>query len=157
MSDDFSKACDLDDRGNHEDEFAIFNTLAANGDVSSMTRLALMYGEGIGVEKDIAKSIYWDKKAIDQGDVVGMINLGITYRSIGDTGSAKALFERALQSGDPEGGIELLKTTLAQSPLAADVADIVRQIDRNIGHATPDSVQELAVIRKWFGIKSIGK
>ncbi|MCA3078943.1 MAG: sel1 repeat family protein [Rhodocyclaceae bacterium] len=105
MSDDFSKACDLDDQGNHADAFVIFETLAVNGDVSSMTRLALMYGEGIGVERDIAKSIYWDKKAIDQGDVVGMINLGITYRLIGDTGSAKELFERALKSGDPEGGI----------------------------------------------------
>ncbi len=156
MCDDFSKACDLDDQGNHADAFALFETLAVNGDVSSMTRLALMYGEGIGVERDIAKSIYWDTKAIDQGDIAGMINLGITYRSIGDTGSAKELFESALRAGDPEGGIELLKTTLAHSSLAADVADVMRQIDRNIGHATPASVEELAVIRKWFGIKSIG-
>jgi TPR repeat protein len=151
-SNDFYLACNLDDEGNHSMAFSIFKKLAENGDTASMNRLAVMYGDGIGVEKDIDKSIYWDKKAIDLGDSIAIINLGITFRSIGDFESSKDLFYRSLKSGDPEGGIELVKTILSQSSLILELRGIIREIDHNIARATPESVYELDVIRRWFGI-----
>lgn len=37
------------------------------------------YLEGIGVEKDLEKSLYWTKRAADHGDRDGQFNLGWMY------------------------------------------------------------------------------
>lgn len=53
--------------------------MAENGDAFSQGILALMYGNGWGVEKNLEKSFEWDNKAANQGYVPSMHNLAEDY------------------------------------------------------------------------------
>ena len=75
--------------GEYEKAFRLFYRASENGDSSAMSRLALMYGDGEGVEYDFDKSVYWDLKAIEAGCTSSMSNLAITYRNHGDAREAR--------------------------------------------------------------------
>jgi TPR repeat protein len=95
--------------GDLEAAFRLFLKAAEDGDASAMSRLALMYGDGEGVDYDLAKSIYWDKKAIAAGNLSSLSNLAITYRTLGDIRKARHYFDEAIQSGDGDAALELAK------------------------------------------------
>lgn len=50
------------------------------GDVRAMNGLALLYGEGVGVDKDMKKSVYWFEKAAKGGYFNAWFNLGLIYK-----------------------------------------------------------------------------
>ena len=74
-----------------------------------MVMLGVMYGSGRGVEIDFKKSIEWDEKAAAAGSASALLNLGITYRTIGDSVKAKYWFEKSLDAGDVEAALHLAK------------------------------------------------
>lgn len=108
----FIVASKLYDEGRYSEAFEQFLSLANQGDTSAMTRVACMYGEGKGVEYNFAASVNWDIKAAAAGSQTALVNLGISYRNIGDTRRAKEWFGKALQAGDGEAALELAKMYL---------------------------------------------
>jgi hypothetical protein len=68
-----------------------------------------MYTCGEGINCDYDKAIEWELKAIEGGEVTALVNLGISYRIKGDIRKAKYWFERAIESGDGSGALELAK------------------------------------------------
>jgi uncharacterized protein len=110
--DQFARASNLYDEGRYEEAFQQFLSLANQGDIDSMTRVASMYGDGRGVSYSFQESINWDMKAAEAGDEVAMFNLGISYRNKGDTRNAKRWFEKALAAGDGDAALELAKMFL---------------------------------------------
>lgn len=105
----FRQADEQYDLGNLEGAFKLFLEAAEQGDISAMSRLAMMYGAGEGAPQDVEKSIEWDLKSIELGDSISMLNLGITYRMKGDILKTKYWFERALAAGDGEAALQLAK------------------------------------------------
>ncbi|GAB2862264.1 hypothetical protein GCM10027277_33540 [Pseudoduganella ginsengisoli] len=97
------------EKGDFTEAFAIFTHAANGGDCHAMTRLATMYELGEGVPADLSKSIEWDLKAIAAGSRSSILNLGLTYRSLGKNGDAQKWFEKALEQGDGEAAFELAK------------------------------------------------
>lgn len=87
----------------------LFIESANYGDVDSMVMLGIMYGSGKGVDIDFNKSIEWDKKAVEAGSISAILNLGITYRTIGDILKSKYWFEKSLDAGDTEAALHLAK------------------------------------------------
>ena len=96
-------------KGNLQRAFSLFLEAAKNGDDSAMGRVACMLGDGEGVEYDFEKSVYWDKKAVDAGNLSSMYNLGVSYRTKGDMKQAKFWFEKSFKSGDSDAAIQLAK------------------------------------------------
>ena len=107
--DPLMSAVDAEEAGQYEMAFSLFERLAAQGDTYAMTALARFYEDGLGVEADFDKSIYWAEKAAVAGDPIGMSNLAISYRRIGEMLKAKEWFERALASGFTGAALELAK------------------------------------------------
>lgn len=105
----YNKGSDLYDRSKYKSAFRIFFDLAQNGHLSSMSRVALMYSAGLGVERNFEESIKWDKMAISLGESISMFNLAITYRNLGQARSARMWFERAIDAGDMDATLELAK------------------------------------------------
>ncbi len=94
---------------NYRDAFTSLEIAANLGDSLAMTQLALMYDAGEGVACDVEKSIEWDKKAVALGSVTSLLNLGITYRKLGQISEAKECFERTLKLGDAQAALELAR------------------------------------------------
>jgi TPR repeat protein len=62
--------------------FAGFADLAERQDYSpAQYRLAVMYAEGIGVEKDLSKAVFWYLKAAKDGDDKAQFNLAQLYEN----------------------------------------------------------------------------
>lgn len=100
----------LEEQGLFEQALEAFSAGANAGDVSCMTRLALLYTNGQGVDCcDFDKAIEWEMKAHEAGDSMALFNLGITHRMKGDLLEARACFEEALSAGDNSAALQLAK------------------------------------------------
>lgn len=108
----FNRADELHDKGEFISAFKLFSEAAESGDTASMLRMASMYTCGEGVQCDYAKAEQLELKAIEAGDITGLVNLGITYRIKGDIRNSKKWFLKAIDAGDGSGALELAKLYL---------------------------------------------
>lgn len=122
--------------------FALFLQAAQNGDNSSMSRLALMYGEGEGVNCDLDKSIYWDKKAIEAGNIISLNNLAITYKQLGNIEKAKEYFEKSINAGDYDTALELAKLYIETKNIGKKVKNLLNLVIINEKKVCETSVEE---------------
>lgn len=82
----------------------------------NMFSLGRLYMDGLGVEKDIEKSVYWLEKAAEKGESIAMGWLGLLYRldlyKVKDLTKAQFWLEKGADKGDLNsmvGLAELLK------------------------------------------------
>ena len=78
--------------------------VAEKGDAKAQFNLGVMYDNGQGVSKDLAKAIQWYQRAADNGDAKSQFNLGIMYGTgegvqRNDT-TAVQWFQKAAKQGD---------------------------------------------------------
>lgn len=90
-----------------EREFDKLLKLAELGDSNAQARIAWMYRNGEGVEKNDQLAFQWMKKSAEKGDSTSQDNLGVFYRDgigteIDDTEAATWFKKSALQ-GNPQG------------------------------------------------------
>lgn len=137
----FSEADKLWDSGNYNEAFTLFNKLAENGDVSSMSRLAVIYTDGRGVETDIKKSIYWDMRAIENGCKASLSNLAITYRMRGDIKRSKTWFQKAVDAGDGDAALELAKLYMVSDKETDMIVYLLEKVIHS-GSSTENSINE---------------
>ncbi|HWA20072.1 MAG TPA: tetratricopeptide repeat protein [Devosia sp.] len=78
--------------------------LAERGGDLAQSLLGVLYENGIGVSKDMAKAIEWYRKAGEQGDLRSQMNLGDIYRAGRDVAQdkvqAKLWYTRAAEQGN---------------------------------------------------------
>ena len=76
---------------------------AGQGIASAQCDLATLYGEGVGVDKDIARSVFWYRKAADQGIASAQHAMGVAYYAgsgvQSDIAEALSWFRRAAVQG----------------------------------------------------------
>jgi TPR repeat protein len=61
--------------------YKAFLTAAKEGHVDSQFNVALMYEQGIGVDKDEKEAVVWYDKAASQGSAAAQFNLGVLYEN----------------------------------------------------------------------------
>jgi|GEM_PF-1731215 len=87
-----------------KEEIAALEKAASAGDKNAQFQLGVIYHDGTGVEKDMAKALEWLEKAAAQGEVRAQFNAGLMrYRGEGAKQNlTKALqwFEKAAQAGN---------------------------------------------------------
>lgn len=90
MEIDYYKPCEELDRCREIDKkyweskeydkwFAAYLPLAEQGYPLAECQIGYCYTEGIGVEKDLEKAVYWTRRAAEHGDWDGQFNLGSFY------------------------------------------------------------------------------
>ena len=88
-------------------EFDKLLQLAELGDSNAQARIAWMYRNGEGVEKNDQLAFQWMKKSAEKGDSVAQDNLGVFYRDgIGteiNKAEAVSWFKKSALQGNPEG------------------------------------------------------
>lgn len=117
----YLKGDELFEHGDFELAFAAFLSAAEEGCAHSMLRLASMYTCGEGVPCNYDKAIEWELKAVETGEQIALLNLGISYRIKGDIIKAKYWFEKSLEAGDGSGALELAKLYMVSSKEKAKV------------------------------------
>ena len=77
--------------------------LAEKGYPLAECQIGYFYLEGLGVEKNLSKALYWTERAAEHGDRDGQYNLAWFYEEgIGmekDIGKAKSWYEKAAAQG----------------------------------------------------------
>ncbi|WP_289241632.1 tetratricopeptide repeat protein [Delftia sp.] len=143
----FAIASKAYDKRHYKKALKLFLESAISGDVDSMVMLGVMYGSGKGIEIDFKKSIEWDEKAVAAGSISALLNLGITYRTIGDLVKAKHWFEKSLNTGDVEAALHLAKMYMI-SELEVDRAKKYLEIVINSKDALEITKAEAVELRK---------
>jgi TPR repeat protein len=105
----FNQADGLSEQGRHTEAFEIFLRLAQDGNTYAMSRLAIIYCDGLGTKKDFDESIKWDLRAIDSGYIASMSNLALTLCQQRKFLEARNWFEKAVAAGDGDAALELAK------------------------------------------------
>ena len=67
------------DKGEFEEAFKQFLSLAEEGNALAQSSTGVMYDMGQGVAKDYDKAIEWYRKSAEQGNQFGQFNLGTMY------------------------------------------------------------------------------
>ena len=85
---------------------ASFKTAAEKGELEAMVYLGVMYQDGLGTQKDLAKAFQYYKKAAELGSPEGMYYLGLMYFNgehvQENASSAFVWFEKAAEKKIPE-------------------------------------------------------
>jgi len=93
-------------KGDYRAAYEEWLPLAELGDAEAQYNLGVMYDEGAGIERDLARAAEWYRKAAEQGFVDAQINLGMMYYHgqgfSRDDAEAAKWFERAASQGDRE-------------------------------------------------------
>lgn len=91
--------------------------LAEAGDARAQEFIGILYEEGHGVPKDVAKAIEWYERAASSGDMAAQYNLGRIYLKgelvEQDIDRARDLLKRAADQGDSDA--QALLATLPSS------------------------------------------
>lgn len=106
---------------------------AKGGDTYGLFRLGFAYQQGVGTTRDWAASVVWYLKAIEQGEVNSLLNLGQIYHAGGfgvtrDLVKAASWYRRGAEKGD--------------KAACANLADCLR-----VGHGCEANPSEA---RLWF-------
>lgn len=90
-----------------EREFDKLMKLAELGDSNAQARIAWMYRNGEGVERNDQLAFQWMKKSAEKGDSTAQDNLGVFFRDgIGteiDAAQAASWFKKSALQGNPQG------------------------------------------------------
>ena len=83
----------------------LFNKASKEGNHEAQFRIALMYRDGIGINKDMKEAAYWFRKAASNGHTQAQFELGKCFLSgegvLQDTRMAAESFWRAAEGGHP--------------------------------------------------------
>ncbi len=67
------------DKGEFQEAFKQFLSLAEDGNALAQSSTGVMYDMGQGTKKDYDKAVEWYKKSAEQGNQFGQFNLGTMY------------------------------------------------------------------------------
>ena len=104
LADDFNQALEDYNKGAYIKALNTFYTLAKEGDAKAQYNVGLMYANGKGTTKDLAKAQQWYEKAASQGNGPAQYNLAQLYHVAAQSDAhayekAKYWYEKAVESG----------------------------------------------------------
>ena len=106
LANDYGTALSAYLDGDHQTAFALFSTLAEQGDAGAQFNLGVMYEFGRGNLKNGREAFRWYKKAAEQGVAEAQFNLGNMYRkgegTAKDDAEAFKWYKKAAEQGVAE-------------------------------------------------------
>ena len=85
------------------EDFSLYQKAAKQGNANAQYNLGLMYHEGRGIAKNVAKAVAWYQKAADKGNADAQFNLGCMYGNgegiARDEAEAVRWFRKAAKNG----------------------------------------------------------
>ena len=105
--DHFMKASAAWEQGDLKVAFEEFQLGAQDGDTSCQLNLGLFYDDGLYVEQDKNKALYWYRKVYKSGEASGANNIATIWRDRGQHKKALWWFHRAISLGDGDALIDV--------------------------------------------------
>lgn len=87
----FSEGLAAYDLGNYQEAHRLWSQSATKGDLQSQFNLAVIYEQGLGVEKNLQKAFFWYLKAAIQGDIDAQAMVAAMFEF--GNGTEKNLYE----------------------------------------------------------------
>jgi len=96
---ELERGCDLEEQAKFESAFKFYLKAAKHGNKEAQVNLANLYDDGRGCRRNLAKAVYWYKRAVKAGCSEAAYNLGIHYRQHGKQRCATYWLKRAATMG----------------------------------------------------------
>ncbi len=77
----FTQGSQAFDQGNYSEAFKIWTHAAEGGHSQAQFNLAVMFEQGIGIEKNLTKAFFWYSKSASQGDIDAQANVASMFES----------------------------------------------------------------------------
>lgn len=90
-----------------QEAITLFQKSVAGGHREAAFDLAFLYLNGIKIEKDRKKALYWLTRSAEMGHATAQYFLGLAYKESGDLGKAAEWFKLAADEGYQEATGEL--------------------------------------------------
>jgi TPR repeat protein len=100
------------DKGANSKAFRSFLNAARLGDEAAQVSVGYAYAYGIFRKASMDKALRWWKRAYQQGSWAAAFNLGMFFRDAKQWTKAVKWFERAIETGDEDGLIEIAEIHL---------------------------------------------
>ena len=107
--------------------FKCLLTAAQSGDTWGQVNLGSSYASGTGVRRSLRKAAYWYKKAYNNGNSWGSLNLAIDRTNQGRIRSAVIWFKKAAEMNDGAAFLELAKIYKARKGGKKAAASLLRR------------------------------
>ncbi len=144
-------------KSNHYVAATNFLFAAENGHPDAMFRLAKCYADGVGVDQNMDKMVYWYRLAAEKGHNLAMNNLGDIYLCgigvVQDVYKAFTLYSKAINDGEVQARYrfdDIIKARHEQ----------IKQWHEDAANGIVDAMVDLADIYSigwWFGNVEINK
>jgi len=104
---DYEQAVEYNKRGNYAGALKLYLLAADQGHAKAQCNLGMLYSQGLGVDKNDSKAVYWFRKAAMQNNVPAQINLAVMYSNgwgiPQNEAEATKWYKRAAEQGHPNG------------------------------------------------------
>jgi TPR repeat protein len=132
------------DEGKLKSAFRLFLAGAKAGDRSCQLNLGTFYIDGIGVQANRDKALYWYRRGYRRGDACAANNIGIVFRDENKLKRALMWLERAVKMGDTDANLNIAKIHL-QLNRRESAKRHLKQVcaARQVTEATRDEAQRL--------------
>jgi hypothetical protein len=137
----WAEATQLWDRGKRKQAFDRMSVAAKRGYPEAQNTLGYFYDVGSGTRKNVARALYWYRRAAKQGNPCASNNIATVYRSAGRTKLALRWYIRAAAQGEVDGYLEAAKLLVDDSRQRAKVSSHLNEV---IGSrlASEESIEE---------------
>jgi FimV-like protein len=108
----FQRADNHWDEGKLRSAFCLFLAGAKAGDRSCQLNLGNFYSDGIGVQANRDKALYWYRRGYRRGDACAANNIGIVFRDENKLKRALTWLERAVKMGNADANLDIAKIYL---------------------------------------------
>jgi TPR repeat protein len=125
----FTRASELDERGDHKHAFKWMLAAAKLGDSGAQVNVGNFYDEGKGVRRDRQKAFYWYRRAYRSGEWAAASNIAVMWRNENRHDRAVEWFKRAKKLGDKEADLEIARHYLLHTN---EVRNAIKHLERVI-------------------------
>lgn len=125
----YEKGLSLLDSGKPRRGFLAVRKAALAGLHDAQNVLGLLFEEGRGTGRSLARARNWFGRAIQQGDNLALANLGLLEAAAGDQGLARVLLLRSVRRDNVEGLLDLAKISLARGEHSRAVRELRRLLN----------------------------
>jgi TPR repeat protein len=117
----------FEEAGNYRMAARALRSGAAEGNTLCQINLGNYYAAGTGVRKDLKKAAYWYRKAYENGNRLGALNLAVDKRDQGNFRWAEFWFKKAVAMRDGSAYIELAKMYISRDQNTKAAAALLRR------------------------------
>lgn len=152
MDNNFNKAKEYVSRSEYEKAYQEYLKSAENGNTEAMNEIAMLYAQGMGVERSNKMAFNWFLKSALKGNGIAEFNVGMAYeQGLGveqDINEAIKWYEKSADKGTTKAQINLAYLYVGNNGIRPDVNMAIKYIEMYADKASLTAFRHLGTLKE---------